>query len=187
MSKDFKRCPRCNYKTPTNMGRCGNCGLNYIKFEDATVTEAKSAFRMGEKERVLHTKKIPSDINKWKMLLLCLLGGWFGLHYFTLGKKWRGLFQIFGLLMMMIYAIFAGKYGIRSGYLGNLILVCGILWASTVIVWWSNCLAILFNRFKYPVSLPYSESKEKKSNYTETKKQHNVTEDEVTEVDIKGE
>jgi len=55
--KEFKRCPRCNFKTPINMSRCGNCGLDYNKFNKATNTEAKSAFRMGEKERV-HTLSI---------------------------------------------------------------------------------------------------------------------------------
>ncbi|MBQ2120131.1 MAG: hypothetical protein II197_04125, partial [Peptococcaceae bacterium] len=64
MSKDFKRCPRCNTKTPINLNRCGGCGLNYEKFNSATNAEAKSAFRMGEKSRVLYSKNVPSDINK---------------------------------------------------------------------------------------------------------------------------
>ena len=32
MSKEFKRCPRCNTKTYINLKRCGGCGLNYDKF-----------------------------------------------------------------------------------------------------------------------------------------------------------
>lgn len=154
--KEFKRCPRCNFKTPNNMARCGNCGLNFEKFNNATNAEAKSAFRMGEKERVLHTTKVPSDINKWKFLLVCIFGGWFGLHFFKLGKKWRGLFQILGLLGAFIYSYFIIKFNLRTGYAGNLVLVCGIIWVASFIIWLSNILSIIFNRFKYPVSLPYS-------------------------------
>ncbi|MFQ6724485.1 MAG: hypothetical protein ACLRFE_04070 [Clostridia bacterium] len=160
MNKDFKRCPRCGFKTPSNMARCGNCLLNFEKFSNATTAEAKSAFRMGEKERVLYSRNVPSDINKWKFLLTCLLGGWFGLHYFKLGKIWRALFQICGLIFAFVYTNFAVTKGIRTGYLGNLIFVCGIIWASSFVIWVSNTFSILFNRFKYPVSLPYSDSKD---------------------------
>lgn len=161
MSKEFKRCPRCNFKTPNDLARCGDCGLNFIKFNDATNAEAKSAFRMGEKERVLHSRHIPSDVNKITILLQCIFGGWFGLHYFSLGKKWRGIFQILGLVFAFVYTFAAVKHNIRSGYLGNLVLVCGIIWATSFIIWLFDILSIIFNRFKYPVSLPYSSKVEK--------------------------
>ena len=168
--KEFKKCPRCGFKTPENMARCGNCGLNFIKFQDATNAEAKSAFRMGEKERVLHTKHIPSDVNKWKVLLMCILGGWFGLHYFKLGKKWRGFFQVLGVIFCFVYTYCAGTRNIRTGYLGNLVLVCGIIWAVSVIIWLVDIVSIIFNRFKYPVSLPYSNQTEKFEDIKLTKK-----------------
>ncbi len=161
MSKEFKRCPRCKYKTPSNMARCGNCGLNFKKFDSATNAEAKSAFRMGEKERVLHTTSRPGDVSKFKILLQCIFGGWFGLHYYALGKRWRGLFQTVGFLLAFVYAYCAGQLGIRSGYLGNFILVLGIIWVASFVIWLSDIVSIIFNRFKYPVSLPYSVNVEK--------------------------
>ena len=164
MSRNFKRCPRCNAKIPTDFGRCGNCGLNYIKLESATNAEAKSAFRMGEKERILYTNKIPSDVKKSSILVKCMLGGWFGLHYFNVGKLWRGIIQLLGAIFAIVYTYFAVEMNIRTGYLGNLILVCGIIWAYSFVAWVADCLAIIFNRFKYPVSLPYSEDKVKKEN-----------------------
>ena len=169
--KEFKRCPRCNHKFPSNVAKCGNCGLNFDKFNTATNSEAKSAFRMGEKERVLYTKRRPNDVGKTPMFLKSLLGGWFGLHYFAIGRKWKGLFQILGIAMMFVYAYLAGKLGIRNGFAGNAVLACGIIWVSTFIIWWADSIAILFNRFKYPVSLPYSEPKEKKHNFNEKKKE----------------
>lgn len=156
MSKDFKKCPRCNCKVHVDFGRCGNCGLNFIKFNSATASEAKSAFRMGEKERVLYTSQVPSDINRWVFLISCILGGWFGLHYFKLGKIWRGLFQLIGFMLGVIYSYVTIKFNILTGYIGNLLLVGGIIWASGAIIWFFDTIKILFKKFKYPVSLPYS-------------------------------
>lgn len=177
--KEFKRCPRCNRKSPINVAKCGNCGLNYDKFDKATNAEAKSAFRMGETERVLYTKKLPNDISKSSMLIRCLFGGWFGLHYFAIGRKWKGLVQVLGIAMALVYAYFAVELGIRNGFAGNAVLACGIVWIATFIIWWADSLSILFNKFKYPVSLPYGEPKEKKHNYNEKKTEltDNATED----------
>ena len=156
MNKQYKRCPRCNFKTPVQMKKCGKCGLNYDKFALATNLEAKSAFRMGEKERVLHTSVRPSDVSKFTILLQCIFGGWFGLHYFSLGKIWRAIFQIIGCVFAFVYTYFAVTLNITSGYLGNLILVCGIIWLISFVIWLSDIVYIIFNKFKYPVSLPYS-------------------------------
>ena len=161
MSKEFKRCPRCNAKTYINLKRCGNCGLNYEKFNTATNAEAKSAFRMGEKSRVLYSKTIPSDVSKPKTFIKCLLGGWFGLHYFSVGRIWRGLLQTIGVMFAFAYSYGAVMLNLRSGYLGYLLLICGMVWVFTLVTWLSDCFAILFNRFKYPVSLPFSNSEPK--------------------------
>lgn len=185
--KEFKRCPRCNHKSPINVAKCGNCGLNYDKFNTATNSEAKSAFRMGENERVLYTKRRPNDVSKVSIFFKSLIGGWFGLHYFAIGRKWRGLFQILGIAMMFVYAYFAGRLGIRNGFAGNAVLVCGIIWVATFIIWWADSIAILFNRFKYPVSLPYSEVKEKKHNYNEKKTKQSDNNKNIDVEDKKGE
>ena len=154
--KDFKRCPRCNAKTPIDFGRCGNCGLNYIKFETATNNEAKSALRMNEKERVIQTKRVPNDIKKVEMILMCIFGGWFGLHLFKVGKFWSGIVQIIGSILSLVYTYFFVMRQINNGYLGYLLLICGIIWAYSFIRWIIDIFSIIFNKFKYPVSLPYA-------------------------------
>lgn len=163
MSKEFKRCPRCNNKIPSQLRRCGACGLNYDKFNSATNAEAKSAFRMGEKSRVLYSKSVPSDISKGKMFAMSILGGWFGLHYFSIGRIWRGLIQILGTIFAFVYSYAAVIHGIRSGYIGYLLFICGAIWVFSFITWLSDSFAILFNKFKYPVSLPYKSAESKQS------------------------
>ena len=161
MNKNYKRCPRCNYKTPVSMPKCGNCGLNYDKFNSATNEEAKSAFRMGENERVLYTTQRPNDVNKIAVLLKCMFAGWFGLHYFSIGRKWRGLFQLVGVVFGIIYATAVLRIGYISGYFGAFLLLLGIIWLASFIIWLTDIVSIVFNRFKYPVSLPYSSKAEK--------------------------
>lgn len=158
MSKEFKRCPRCNFKTHIDFARCGNCGLNFSKFEQSTNLEAKSAFRMGEKERVLYSKQVPSDVSKCKTFFKCLFAGWFGLHYFALGRTWHGLFQILGTVLLFVYSYLTLKLNLYSGYLGLAALMLGFTWLASFVIWIKDIFEILFNRFKYPVSLPYSKT-----------------------------
>lgn len=164
MSKDYKRCPRCNYKTPKNFDKCGVCGLNFKKFVTATNAEAKSALRMGEKERVLTTTSVPSDVDKSRVLISCIFGGWFGLHFFQVGRFWRGIVQILSVILGAIYIMFTNNTSTRFGLVYDCVLIGGIIWAICTILWIADIIKIIFNRFKYPVSLPYGEVKVKKEN-----------------------
>ena len=111
---------------------------------------------MGEKDRVLYTKHVPSDVNKLKVLLMCIFCGWFGLHLFKVGKFWSGIVQIIGSMLSLVYTYFFVIREINSGYLGYLLLICGIIWAYSFIRWIIDIFSIIFNKFKYPVSLPYA-------------------------------
>lgn len=160
MKKEYKRCPRCNNKTPIHMPKCGVCMLNFEKFNTATNAEAKSAFRMGESERVLYTKHPPIDVNKVSMLKYCVFGGWFGLHHFKVGRKGLGIFQIIALLLGVVYMTLMMTTTLK-GYVFDTAFVCGITWAISIILWFADTIKILFNGYKYPVSQPYSNQKVK--------------------------
>lgn len=156
MSKNFKRCPRCNTKVPINWPKCGECSLNFDKFNSATNTEAKTAMRINETERVLFSTNIPSDVSRKKILISSIFGGWFGLEFFLVGRKYRGIFQLVSFILGMIYCACLYKMNVLTGNIGNLILLCGIVWAIGVVLWLSTIVKIIFKRFKYPVALPYS-------------------------------
>lgn len=155
MSKSFKRCPRCNNKTPIHMPKCGVCSLNFERFNSATNAEAKSAFRMGEPERVLYTTQPPSDINKINVLLKCIFGGWFGLHHFAVGRYKLGGFYLVAFAMCVTYLTLALTTTL-SGLIFDIAFVCGVVWAISFILWLADIVKILCNWYKYPVSLPYS-------------------------------
>ncbi len=161
MSKDYKKCPRCNNKTPKHMPRCGVCSLSFEKFNSATNAEAKSAFRMGESERVLYTTQVPSDVNKMQILINCIFGGWFGLHHFKVGRRGFGLYYLISLLLGVVYMTLIMTVSNLTGYVFDIAFVCGIAWIISIILWWADIIKILCNGYKYPISLPYSNQKVK--------------------------
>lgn len=161
MGKNYNKCPRCGNKTASNFPKCGVCGLNFKKFATATNSEAKSAIRMGERDRVLYSTTPPYDINKTNVLIMAIFGGWCGIHYFSIGRFLKGIFQIIGFIFGMIYCVYRMNGNSLNGFIGNLVLVLGIIWVITILLWITDIVKIIFNKFKYPVSLPYSNKNEK--------------------------
>ena len=59
---------------------------------------------------------IASDKSKWFAFILCLFGGFFGLHYFYVGRIAKGLlymftFGLFGIGWVIdLASIFTGKF-----------------------------------------------------------------------------
>lgn len=43
-----------------------------------------------------------SDKKKWTAFFLCLFGGFFGLHYFYVGRTWKGLLYCFTMGLFLI-------------------------------------------------------------------------------------
>lgn len=158
--KKFKRCPRCNFKTFNSAKVCGNCGLNYEKFSLATNEEGKNALKKGERERIIWTGKLPSDLSKKKLFWISLLFGWTGVHLFKVGKLSRAIFHIIGLMCFggcVIISLFE-----ETKITFNLFNIMGVVWIFSMALVIADIIDILFGRFKVPVSLPYTTKKEEK-------------------------
>lgn len=153
--KKYKRCPRCNMKMFAQMENCGNCGLNFKKFEQATNYEGKLALRKNEKERVVWTKKLPSDVNKWQLFFLTLFCFWTGAHLFKVGKLNRAICHIVGIVLGAVYIIM-WQFPLNS-FTYNLGNIFGAFWVVTLALAFLDIFEILFGWFKVPVSLPYKE------------------------------
>ena len=50
--KEFKKCPRCDTKTPLFEDRCENCGLIFSRLTKATNAAAKKNIRKKEYNKI---------------------------------------------------------------------------------------------------------------------------------------
>ena len=151
----FTRCPRCNFKTFNRANVCGRCELNFEKFKLATNEEGIDALRKGEKERVVYTKNLPSDVHKWKLFFLALFLGWTGAHLWKVGRFTRAISHSIGLLFGAAYIILF-NFEVNN-ILWNIGNIMGAFWLVTSIYSIGDIFEIAFNKFKVPVSLPYKE------------------------------
>lgn len=156
IKSDYKRCPRCKFKTFKQMSNCGNCGLNFDKFAMATNKEGIDAVRKGEKERVVWTNKLPSDVNKWSLFFLTLFLGWTGAHLWKVGKFARAISHSIGLVLCGLYIILMQFE--MNNFTYNLSNIAGTFWLVTFALAIIDIFEIAFNWFKVPVSLPYKEN-----------------------------
>ncbi len=144
-----KRCPRCETKMPKEAFICPGCRLNFEKYNQATNTAAKQALREGEKERVLLRKGCPSDIKRWKLLLITIFGGWFGAHHYSVGRRGMGLtYTIFLIIGMLFCAAFSLEY---SGALMEMLTLAAFGWGIITIMWLADIFKVCLNTYKIPV------------------------------------
>lgn len=61
-------------------------------------------------------KYLASKKHRLLALLLCVLGGYLGLHYFYVGRHWRGALNLFLLLALTIASSVFGLYYIRIDF-----------------------------------------------------------------------
>ena len=158
-NNQFKRCPRCNLKTFKTAIRCGNCELNFEKFAKATNEEAKLALKKKERERILMSKTLPNDVNKWQLFILTLFLGWAGVHLWKVCKLNRAITHTIGLILGAIYFII-GILKIDSNFWYNFGNIAGVFWLLTFVMVFIDLINILFNTFAVPVSLPYDKNNE---------------------------
>ena len=149
-----KRCPRCNIKTPYVTVICPGCQLNFQKFDSATNADAKKMLKAGEKEQVLMRKGCPTDVKKWKLLLLAIFLGFVGAHLFYVGRTKKGLFYSITLAAyILLYAIF--KFVAQSVFLYDLYIISMLVWGVVLFMWIIDVAKICVNHFKIPVSRLY--------------------------------
>lgn len=157
IERQFKRCPRCGFKTVRQAKVCGYCELNYEKFALATNEEGKKAVKLGERDRVVWSRKLPKDVSKKRLLLSSILFGWTGYYLFKIGKLGRAIYHFIGLLCFGACAIIS--LFDMNVFTENLFSILGIIWVISLALVIIDIVDIIFNRFKVPVSLPYKEEK----------------------------
>lgn len=150
-----KRCPRCGFKVDKEINVCPSCGLNYVKFNTATNKEAKNALHSGQNDKVLKRTGCPSDIKRWKLLLITIFLGFTGAHQFYVGKVKTGAFYCFFFIVGVVNAIvkLVAPNLPHNDFL-EVFNFMVLVWGVVICLWLIDIFKVSINRFKIPVSLP---------------------------------
>lgn len=154
-------CPKCYGRVNKNTQRCEYCGMRMNQLEGATNEDAKIAMKGIYRDDVLMTRKLPKDVSKKKLLWLSIFLGLFGVHNMVVGRKWRGIYQITSLVLMIaFYLLEIAIFGaIRSYYLPTILFQ--VLEGISIVIWLGDVLMIAMNRYKVPVYKPEFSKKQK--------------------------
>ncbi len=150
-TRSTKKCPRCGEKCFAHQPRCDYCGLIFDRLKNVSNKAGKKAVLKGEKEKVVYLSEFPSDLKRWKVLLLCGFLGMFGAHNFYVGRYWKGGLMLLGGLIAFVLSGFSlGWYTETVNQLveGFLFIPMGL----TFLFWLYDFLLIAIKKYKVPVA-----------------------------------
>lgn len=144
-------CPRCGMKTLPGVESCPDCGLVFSRLEVATNKDAKRKIRRGDRDYIIKTKKLPSDVSFWKLLLLCIFTGACGGHCYYTGKYLRGGVLSFTFVSIIMLVVFnTPLVAIQDGALiGALSTICGLI----ELMWIWDVIMIISKKYRVPVAI----------------------------------
>ena len=148
--KLYKKCPRCGEKTFINAKTCDNCKLVFARMEFASNKKAKQEIKAGRgKDNVIKSRTMPKDINRWKLLLICLFGGLVGAHNIYIGRYIKGFFSMFFILLTAILVLLVPSATVANAFNAFLFIPA----AAVVYFWFYDMLMIGLGKYKIPVAL----------------------------------
>ena len=108
----------------------------------------------GQKDQVLMRKGCPSDVKKWKLLLIAIFLGFAGGHHYYVGRYKTGLFYsiffVIGLTNAILSAVLKAPI---SGDIGQVFMFLVLIWGAVLALWIIDLAKIVMNHFKVPVSI----------------------------------
>ena len=155
-NKIWKKCPRCGEKNYVANKAFENCKLIFARLEYASSKKAKEAIIKREKEKILMTTEFPKDLSRIKAVLLCLFGGWIGLHNIYVKRYIKGFFSLFfSILTGVLVLLLDGA--ILANAFNTILFVPG---ATVFIFWFYDFLMLLLKKYKVPIALDMPKEEE---------------------------
>ena len=158
----YKSCPRCNEKLMITANKCVRCGFNYAKLLKATNQGAKEQIKAGNRHNVIYVTERPNDIPKKNFLILFWLFGWTGVHNLYIGKYRKGICHLAVLLAFVIsFAIYFPMFQAGMNVTWIYYYIAGPLstiYAFFLMSYIFDVVALVFRKFKYPVSIPIKDT-----------------------------
>ena len=149
--KSFKECPRCGMRNLISADECIECKLVFSRMQFATNRDAKRKLKRGDREFIIMSNDLPSDVSFLKLLLACIFGGLFGVHSFRVGRYVRGIFPLISTSALILFTIFNEPMILAMGEsgFGALSTCVGFF----MMMWPIDIVLILMKKFKVPVAI----------------------------------
>ncbi len=149
---EYQYCPRCGLKCLKSIDVCPDCGLSFSRLKIATNREAKNKILRHDRDFIIRSSTLPSDVSFIKLLLYSIFLGIFGVHCFYVGRYLRGAITLADFVAIILLTVFNSQVAaINDGaLLGVLSTVCGLILLFT---WVWDIFMILFKKFKVPVAI----------------------------------
>ena len=145
-----KVCPRCGIKLPESCEVCSDCGLVFSRLNIATNKEAKNLQKRGEKDFIVYTSKLPSDVSYVKLLCLTIFTGLFGGHCFYVGRYLRASILLLNFLLDVFLVVFNSQIiAFSQTLVGALSTLSGFI----MFAWFWDIFMVAFKKFKVPVAI----------------------------------
>ena len=145
----IKKCPRCGEKNLASQKKCAYCGLVFERLNYCSNKSARKEVIKFRKRNYIMTKEWPADASKKVALLLCGFLGFCGAHNFYLGRFYKGLTVLFGLVSAIVLLFIPYK---SLAY--NIIWYISLIPAACVLIFWIlDFVKIFLERYKIPVSI----------------------------------
>lgn len=149
-------CPRCGLKVYEEVPKCPDCGLIFSRLDIATNRDAKKLMQKGERDFILKSTRLPSDVSFIKLLLLSIFLGPVGAHCFYVGRYYRASVILLDMIAIFLLVAFNGPLlAIDDGaLLGSFSTICGII----MLMWPWDVLMIITKKFKVPIAINITSS-----------------------------
>ncbi len=150
---DFEKkkiCPRCGIKVAQSAEVCNDCGLIFSRLNIATNKDAKSLKKRGEKDFIIYTASLPSDVSYVKLLCLTIFTGIFGGHCFYVGRYLRASMLLINFILDIFLVVFNAQiFAYSQTLLGALSTISGFI----MLAWIWDIFMVAFKKFKVPIAI----------------------------------
>lgn len=147
----FITCPRCGLRMVEGTAVCDDCGLVFERLNSATNKDAKRKIKRGDREFIIRTTKLPSDVKWWKLLLMVCFLGLFGGHHYYVGRYLKG--AIYSILMLLTILCVVFNNYIMAYFPQWMELVGALIIGPFAIAWMIDIILIFFKRYKVPIAI----------------------------------
>lgn len=153
-------CPRCGMQCLKGTDTCPDCGLVFSRLDIATNKDAKNKLKRRDKDFIIYTSKLPSDVKYIKLLLITIFLGLVGGHCFYVGRYVRGGLLLLNSLVVLLCVILNDQLiGIDNGqFIAAIATICGFI----MFVWVYDLIMVIIKKFKVPIAIDLEGKKEDK-------------------------